>query len=155
VHFFTGVHGDYGRPTDTVDKLNAGGMAQIARAAELLVGDVADLSTRLEYQKLLTAIESDQPQFRVSLGTVPDRAGPPNGQKGMLLAAVRPGGAAEKAGLKKGDIVVRIGGHVIGSVEDVMFVLTDAKPGDKVDVEALREGKEITVQLVVEPQPAK
>ena len=65
----------------------------------------------------------------MSLGTIPDRAGPPNGQKGMLLAGVRPGGAADKAGLKKGDVMVLLGGHVIGRVEDVMFVLTDAKPG--------------------------
>lgn len=147
VHLYTGVHGDYGKPTDTVDKLNAAGMAQIARAAEQLARDVADLGTRLEYHRLATAIDGDQPEFKVSLGTIPDKAGPPGGQKGMLLAGVRPGGAAEKAGLRKGDIVVRLGGRAIGAVEDVMFFIADAKPGDKVPVTVLRDGKEVTVEL--------
>jgi Tol biopolymer transport system component len=150
VHLFTGAHADYGKPTDTVDKLNATGMAQIARAAQELARDVADLGTKLEYQRLVSAIESDQPEFKVSLGTIPDRAGPPNGQKGMLLAGVRPGGAADKAGLKKGDILVRLGGHVIGAVEDVMFVLTDAKPGTKMPATILRDGKEMNVDLELE-----
>jgi hypothetical protein len=150
VHLFTGVHGDYLKPTDTVDKLNAAGMAQIARAAEQLARDLSDLPGRLDYQRLTTAIETDQPVFRVSLGTIPDRAGPPNGQKGMLLAGVRPGGPADKAGLKKGDVLVRLGGHVIGGIEDVMFVLTDAKPGTKVQAVVLRGGKEMPVELSLE-----
>jgi Tol biopolymer transport system component len=150
VHLFTGVSADHRQPTDTADKLNAGGMAQVARAALELVQDVSDLGSHLEYQKLTGAIESDQPEFTVSLGTIPDRAGPPNGQKGMLLAGVRPGGAADKAGLKKGDIVVLLGGHVIGRVEDVMFVLTDAKPGATLPAVVLRDGKEMKVDLVLE-----
>ena len=96
------------------------------------------------------AIESDQPEFKVSLGTIPDKAGPPGGQKGMLLAGVRPGGTADRAGLKKGDILVRLGGHVIGTVEDVMFVLTDAKPGTKLSATFLRDGKEVNVDLDLE-----
>jgi dipeptidyl aminopeptidase/acylaminoacyl peptidase len=150
VHMFTGAHADYRKPTDTVDKLNATGMAQIARAAQELARDVADLGTKLEYQRLVSAIESDQPEFKVSLGTIPDRAGPPNGQKGMLLAGVRPGGAADKAGLKKGDLLVRLGGHVIGAVEDVMFVLTDAKPGTKMPATIIRDGKQMDVELDLE-----
>ncbi len=150
VRMFSGANADYEKPTDTVDKLNATGMAQIARAAEELVGEVANQSTHLEYQKLLTAIESDQPVFKVSLGTIPDKAGPPNGQKGMLLAGVRPGGAADKAGMKKGDILVRLGGHVIGGVEDVMFVLTDAKPGTTIPAVYVRDGKEVQVDLALE-----
>ncbi len=150
VHLFTGAHGDYLKPTDTVDKLNAGGMAQIAKAAEQLARDLSDLPGKLDYQKLTSPIESDQPEFKVSLGTIPDRAGPPNGQKGMLLAGVRPGGAADKAGLRKGDILVRLGGHVIGGIEDVMFVLTDAKPGTKVPAVVLRDGIEMNVELALE-----
>jgi hypothetical protein len=150
VHLFSGAHSDYRKPSDTVDKLNATGMAQIARAAEELAHDTSDLTTKLEYQRLTSAIESDQPEFKVSLGTIPDRAGPPNGQKGMLLAGVRAGGAADKAGLKKGDIMVRLGDHVIGAVEDVMFVLTDAKPGAKIQATIVRDGKEMNVEMTLE-----
>ena len=150
VHLFTGVHGDYRKSTDTVDKLNAAGMAQIARAAEQLARDVSDLPSRLDYQRLTTALESDQPEFEVSLGTLPDRDAPPSGSKGMRLAGVRPGGAADRAGLRKGDLLVRLGGHVIAGVEDVMFVLTDAKPGTKMPAVIIRDGKELTVELALE-----
>jgi S1-C subfamily serine protease len=68
----------------------------------------------------------------------------------MLLAGVRAGGAADKAGLKKGDILVRLGGHVVDGIEDVMFVLTDAKPGTTMPAVVLRDGKELTVELHLE-----
>ncbi len=150
LHLFTGVHGDYGKPTDTVDKLNAGGMAQIARAAEQIVRDVSDLGGRLDYQHLANSIETDQPRFKVSLGTIPDRAGPPKGQKGMLLAGVRPGGPADRAGLRKGDVIVRLGGHAVAGVEDVMFVLTGAREGAKLAAVVVRDGKELTVEMTLE-----
>ena len=49
--------------------------------------------------------------FNASLGTIPDYAGPAGGQKGVLLAGVRAGGAAEAGRLKRGDILVRLGTH--------------------------------------------
>jgi S1-C subfamily serine protease len=45
---------------------------------------------------------------------------------------------------------VRLGGHVVGGVEDVMFVLTGAKPGSKLKAVVLRDGKEIAVDLVLD-----
>ena len=48
----------------------------------------------------------------------------------MLLAGVRPGGGADKAGMRRGDILVRLGKHEIRSVEDLMFVLQASKPGE-------------------------
>ena len=68
----------------------------------------------------------------------------------MLLSGVRAGGPADKAGLRGGDLILRLGGHVIGGVEDVMFVLTGAKPGQHVKVVALRDGKEFTADVVLE-----
>jgi hypothetical protein len=149
LHLFTGVHGDYGKPTDTVDKLNAAGMAQVAIAAEHLARDVTDLE-HIDARRTVAPIESDVRAFGTTLGTYPDPKGPPKGQTGMLLSGVRPGGPADKAGLRGGDVVTRLGGHVIGGVEDVMFVLTGAKPGQHVSVVVLRSGKEITADVVLE-----
>jgi hypothetical protein len=150
LHLFTGVHGDYGKATDTMDTLNAAGMAAVARVSEQIVRDLTDLSGRLDYQKVATALDGSSPRFRVSLGTIPDPAGPPKGVRGMLLAGVRPGGPADKAGLKKGDLLVRLDGHVVGAAEDVMYVLTDAKPGTKVHVTVVRDGKELSVDVTLD-----
>ena len=56
---------------------------------------------------------------------MPNYGGPPPGTKGVLLD-VRPGGGADKAGMKRGDIIVKLGTFDIASVEDLMFVLMQA-----------------------------
>jgi hypothetical protein len=148
LHFFTGSHGDYHKPSDTADKINAAGAAQIAE----VVGDLADAVGRREKRLSLRKLAAPPPQgdtrsFNASLGTIPDYAGPANGQKGVLLAGVRTGGAAEAAGLRRGDILIRLGQHEIGSVEDLMYVLNASKPGERVTATALRDGKELKLDV--------
>jgi Tol biopolymer transport system component len=147
LHFFTGAHADYHKPTDTADAINAAGTAQVAS----IVSSVAlalDGSTSLTYRKVASPTpRGDMRSFNASLGTVPDYAGPPNGLKGMLLAAVRAGGAAEKAGMQRGDVLVRLGTHPIGGVEDLMFVLNASKPGETVTAVVVRDGKEVQLEV--------
>jgi Tol biopolymer transport system component len=147
LHFFTGTHSDYHKPSDTADAINAAGTAQVAS----IVSSVAlalDGSSPLTYRKVASPTpRGDMRSFNASLGTVPDYAGPPNGQKGMLLAAVRPGGAAEKAGMQRGDVLVRLGTHPVGGVEDLMFVLNASKPGETVTAVVLRGGKEVQLEV--------
>jgi S1-C subfamily serine protease len=78
---------------------------------------------------------------------VPDYVGPPNGQPGVLLAGVRPGGPADAAGLRRGDILVAVDGHDVKTVEDFMFALGAATPGAKGRVTVLREGKRIELEV--------
>ena len=85
--------------------------------------------------------------FNASLGTVPDYGGPGPGKKGVLLAGVRSGGGAEKGGMKKGDILIRLGKSEISSVEDLMFVLNGSKPGETVPAVVLRDGKEVKLEV--------
>jgi Tol biopolymer transport system component len=151
LHFFSGVHADYHKPSDTPDKVNAAGMAQTARIVASMATELADHEGRLDYQKVPSPPPSgDVRSFGSSLGTVPDYAGPPKGQRGMLLAGVRPGGAAEKAGLERGDVLVRLGDHPISGVEDLMYVLTESKPGTTMKAVVVREGKEIAVDVTLQ-----
>ena len=149
LHFFTGAHSDYHKPSDTPDKINAAGAAQTGKVC----GDIAVAVSQSE--KPLTfkpGIEGgsdhgDLRSFNASLGTIPDYGGPGAGKKGVLLAGVRPGSAADKGGLKKGDVLVRLGKSDIGSVEDLMFVLNASKPGETVPAVVVREGKEVKVEV--------
>jgi Iap family predicted aminopeptidase len=151
LHFFSGVHADYHKPSDTADKLNAAGMAQTARIVASIATELADHEGRLDYQHVASPPpEGDVRSFGSSLGTVPDYAGPPKGQRGMLLAGVRPGGAADKAGLKRGDILVRLGEHPISGVEDLMYVLTESKPGTTMKATFVRDGKEQAVDVTLQ-----
>jgi hypothetical protein len=151
LHFFSGVHGDYHKPSDTADKINAAGMAQTARVVASLAGDLANREGSLSYQRVASPPpDGDVRTFGSSLGTVPDYAGPPKGQKGMLLAGVRPGGAADKAGLTRGDILVHLGDHAISGVEDLMYVLAESKPGTTMKAVVVRDGKEVSVDVTLQ-----
>jgi hypothetical protein len=151
-HFFTGSHGDYHKPSDIPGRINAAGAAQIAVAVAALASKVAARTEPLTLQRLPPPpAEGDARSFNASLGTIPDYAGPPAGTRGVLLAGVRPGGAAEKAGLRRGDLLVKLGTHDIGSVEDLMYALNASKPGETVAAQIVRDGRPMSIEVTFQP----
>ncbi|HEY0710715.1 MAG TPA: M20/M25/M40 family metallo-hydrolase, partial [Polyangia bacterium] len=147
LHFFTGTHADYHKPSDTADRIYPAGAAMVSDLA-VRVLRALDAGITLSYQKGKSAPPGggDARSFHASLGTIPDYAGPPNGAPGVLLGGVRTGGGADKAGMRRGDIVVRLGEHEIRSVEDLMFALQASKPGETVRAVVVRDGKPVELQ---------
>lgn len=71
------------------------------------------------------------------------------------IASLAPGGAGEKDGLRKGDILVAIDGQAIQSIADVHLALWDKKPGDRVHVKVRRRhdlARDLNLQLVAPPK---
>ncbi|HEX2735057.1 MAG TPA: M28 family peptidase [Polyangiaceae bacterium] len=145
LHFFTGAHSDYHKPSDTPDKINAAGAGQIAKAVSNVVLSLARLDKPLGFNGGAKGPppRGDVRNFNASLGTIPDYAGPGPGKSGVLLAGVRPGGAAALAGLQRGDLLVAIGEREIQSIEDFMFVLNASKPNQTTTVTVVRDGKRV------------
>ena len=142
LHFFSGAHSDYHRPTDDVDLLNAAGTAQVARVVAGVALAAGGHAKKLTYKRVAAPEPpGDLRLAGASLGTVPDYAGPPGGAPGVLLAGVRPAGAAEKAGLMRGDVIISIDGHAVTNIEDLMFVL-HAAPGQEGGVFHARRPKQ-------------
>ncbi len=131
LHFFTGPHGDYHKPSDTPDKLNYAGAAAVA---EIVLATTQRVSgTALTLKKLPAPPPAgDARTFGASLGTIPDYAGPQNGKLGVLVSDVRPGGAAALGGIVRGDLLVKLGPYVVQSVHDLMYALQALKPGQRV-----------------------
>jgi Tol biopolymer transport system component len=151
LHFFTGAHADYHKPSDAPELINAAGAAQVAQIVELVASDLGTRATPPTYRSAPSpAPRGDVRSFNASLGTVPDYAGPPGGEKGVLLAGVRPGSAAERAGLQRGDILVQLGPHAIGDVRDLMFALQALKPGDVVVIAVRRGPKRLELKATLE-----
>jgi membrane-associated protease RseP (regulator of RpoE activity) len=149
LHFFTGAHDDYHKPTDDAALVNAAGGAQVAALVADVGLVVAARDRRLTYKAAPSPLPTgDFRSYGASLGTVPDYAGNPDGRPGVLLAGVRPGGPADTAGLRRGDNIVKIGATDVRNVEDLMFVLRKAKPGDKATVVFERDGKRQETQVV-------
>ncbi|MGD0826806.1 MAG: DegQ family serine endoprotease [Desulfobaccales bacterium] len=69
--------------------------------------------------------------------------------KGALVAEVNAGSPAEKAGLKRGDIIMEFNGHPIQEMNDLPRLVADTAPGTKASVKVLRDGKEKTFNLTV------
>ena len=154
LHFFTGAHEDYHKPSDTPDKINAIGGARVA----MLVADVAREASarpaRLTYKAApAPAPAGDVRSYGASLGTVPDYAG--DGRPGVLIGGVRPEGAAERAGIRRGDLLVELAGTPIRDIYDFMYVLQRSKPGDTVRAVVDRGGErlELTVTLGASQRP--
>jgi hypothetical protein len=147
LHFFTGTHGDYHKPSDDAGTINAPGGARVAGLVGDLAAELAGRPERLAYKSApAPAPQGDVRSYGASLGTIPDYAG--DGRPGVLLAGVRPGSAAEKAGMQRGDLLVELGGKPIRDIHDFMFVLQSAKPGDKTQAVVLRGEARLAVEVV-------
>lgn len=156
LHFFSGSHRDYHKPTDTADRINAAGAGQIAAIVTQVARAVTELPGPLAFQAVAPeAPKGDLRSFNASLGTIPDYAGPTDGGAGVLLAGVRPGSAADKAGLKRGDTLVGLGKTELKSLHDFMFVLNGAKPGQTMSARVKRDGKLVELQVTFEERPAR
>lgn len=144
LHFFTGAHEDYHKPSDDLDKLNPEGAARVGELAGRVLLALMDRCEPLTYVKV------DRPSqgrtaFKVSLGTMPDYG---KAVDGLALAGVSEGGAAAAAGLQKGDVIKRIGDREIHNIDDYMTCFGELEPGVEVEVEFERDGERRTVMLV-------
>ena len=69
--------------------------------------------------------------------------------KGLYVGAVNKGGAAEKAGLRQGDIIVRVAGKEVNTFAEMTEELGLFNPGDEVDVDYVRDGHSHTVKAML------
>ena len=147
--FFTGLHDDYHRPTDDADKINSDGIAKIVSYASRLIVEIDTTATRPDYIKTQsTPQEGSRQGFRVFVGTIPDYS---ESADGMLLAGVRENSPAAKAGMQKGDVLIKFGKFDIKNVYDYTYALQEYKPGDVVEVRYVRNKTEtITAQMTLE-----
>jgi Zn-dependent M28 family amino/carboxypeptidase len=152
VHFFTGVHPDWHKPTDTPDKLDFDGMRKVAGVVETLVRRVADAPKRLQFNKVPMAAPTARRGTGVWFGSMPDYSFE---GKGTRLAGVAEGSPAQKAGLKEGDVILAFDGKEVDTVQAYSNLLFARKPGDEVKVAYDRSGvrHEVTVKLGARPKP--
>ena len=68
---------------------------------------------------------------------------------GALVADVSPGGAADKAGLRQGDVVTKVGGEVITGSESLVATIRGHRPGDKVTLTVVRDNDTRTVKVTL------
>ena len=143
IHFFTGQHEDYHKPSDDVDKINFEGMYKIHE----YVKEIILQSTKIDdfdFQKTKSDTTT-APRFKVTLGVMPDYL---FDGEGMRIDGISKEKTAEKFGILKGDIVIKIGDIKVHNMMDYMTGLSKFEKGDSTIVKLNRE-EEIIEQAIV------
>jgi peptidase M28-like protein/PDZ domain-containing protein/PA domain-containing protein len=143
--FYSGLHSDYHRPSDDFQKINVAGVKQI-------LDFITDAAKRMDNEPdkiAFTKVKRDESQqvqrFNIYVGTIPDYGAEVEGFK---LSGVSPGGPAEIAGIKGGDIMVKFGDTEVKSIYDYMNAMGRHKPGEEIPVVVDRNGELITVTVI-------
>lgn len=146
--FFTGTHPDYHRPSDTFDKINMWDETRIVQMVAAIAERVGNDPGRPAYAEVQSSRQSvgGPRRLAASLGIMPEYSGD---AVGVPVGGLRSGGPAEKAGIKVGDVVVRLAGKSVRNIEEYMAALAERKPGEKVDVTVKRGAAEHTLTLTL------
>ncbi len=146
LHLFTNVHGDYHKPSDDWDKIDADGLERVGDFAARIVASVADRRDRLTLVPGVGAPAQDSGGYGAYLGTVPDFTPVDHG---VLLSGVSAGSPAEAAGIGGGDIIIGLGEHDVADLYALTEALRAHAPGDRVRVVVIREGEEVEFEVVL------
>jgi aminopeptidase YwaD len=139
----TGIHSDYHMPSDDADKINFSGMTDIVKFAERLIA-CTDTIAKMPFAKTANDSKTRSTKFSVTLGIVPDHS---YDGKGLRIEGVSPEKTAEKAGLKSGDVIIKMGDYEISEIMSYMKALGHFKKGDKTKVTVERNGETLTIDV--------
>lgn len=148
--FFSGLHSDYHKPSDTWDKINSPSAARLLD----MVGNVAVQLADAPDPPAFQVVAEDRPStggggggYGPYFGSIPDFGQTENGVK---FSDVKPNSPAAKAGLKAGDVLIQFGDKPIKNLYDFTDALRRSKVGDVVDVKVLRDGQPINASVKLE-----
>ena len=148
LHFFTGEHPDYHRPTDDWDKLNIDGVARVTDLIEKLVTSTVANAERPQYVEVKGAATMNRGGSRPYFGSIPEFG---NEEPGYSISGAASGSPADKGGLKGGDRIVKFGGNPVTNLDDFDAALRKFKAGDEVEVIVVRDKKEVALKVTLEP----
>jgi len=143
LHFFTGSHSDYHKPSDDWDKINYAGEKEVL---ELIIAVIEKLDSEPKLAFLTTKNKSmdSSRSFKVTLGIMPSYT---SDAAGLLVDGVTEGRPAQRAGIETGDIIIEIGEYPIQDIQNYMDALSKFEKGQTVPVKVKRKNEVITVAV--------
>lgn len=145
--FWTGTHEDYHKPSDTADKINYVGQTQIALFVAEIAREIDRLPQRPTYAVVRGETNMRATGFRVYLGTIPNYA---ESDRGVRLEAVREDSPAARAGLKGGDVIVKLAGRDVRNIYDYTNALSEMQPNVEYEIEVERDGRRLRLKITPE-----
>ena len=153
IHLFSGVHEDYHQLSDSADKLDLAGMADVAlwleEAAVYLADNTEPLRVKLAgaQVRVRSRVSGASGERSASLGTVPDFA---FSGVGVRISDVTPGGSAQQAGLRSGDILLNYNEQAMTDLQVYSNLLRESAPGDTVRLDIQRDGQQLMLEAILQ-----
>ena len=142
IHFFTGQHEDYHKPSDDVNKINFKGMFTIHEYIKNIIEKSIEIE---EFSFQETKSDTNMtPNFTVTLGVMPDYL---FDGKGMRIDGVSKGKTADKFGILKGDIIIKMGSIDVIDMMSYMKALSKFEKGDSTKIQLSRNSKVIELEI--------
>jgi peptidase M28-like protein/PDZ domain-containing protein len=150
--FFSGLHSDYHKPSDTWDKINADSAVHLLDVVSGVALQLAEAPQRPQFVSVVEnphagGVSGGGGGYGPYFGSIPDFGQTENG---VRFSDVKPGSPAAKAGFKAGDVLIRFAGKPIKNLYDFTDALRGSKIGDVVEVIVLRDGQPLTASVKLE-----
>ena len=142
LHFFTGQHDDYHKPSDDIDKINFEGIYDISLYVLNIIKNSFDIND-FDYVET-KSYSNETPRFSVTLGIMPDYL---SEEQGLRIDGVSKDKLADRVGMLSGDIIIRLGDFEITDIMTYMKALSKFKSGDKTKVVVIREDSEYEFEI--------
>lgn len=143
LHFFTGSHSDYHKPSDDWQKINFMGEKAVLDFIIKLIEDL-DASYKLTFLSTKNKSMGSARSFKVTMGIMPSYT---SNEEGLKVDGVTEGKPAQKAGILTGDLIVQIGELPIKDIQAYMSALGKFEKGQTVPVKVRRNNEVVTVSV--------
>lgn len=140
LHFFTGSHSDYHKPSDDWDKINYKGEADVLSVIAKVITEL-DGQPKLAFLTTKTKSTGTRSAFKVTMGVMPSYS---SEVEGLKIDGVSEGKPAHKAGILTGDVIVQMGDLVIKDIQNYMEALGKFEKGQSVPVKVKRGEETLT-----------
>jgi hypothetical protein len=143
LHFFTGSHSDYHKPSDDWEKINYAGEAIVLNLIARVITWV-DNQPKLAFLQTKSKPMASRSAFKVTMGIMPSYT---SEGEGVKVDGVSEGKPAKKAGIESGDVIIQMGDIVIKDIQIYMEALGKFEKGQTVPVKVKRGEGILTFQV--------
>lgn len=143
LHFFTGSHSDYHKPSDDFDKINYAGEKDVLELIVKLI-DKLDTEPKLAFLTTKNKSMSSARSFKVTMGVMPSYT---SNEEGLKVDGVSEGKPAQKAGIQTGDLIIQIGEYKIKDIQAYMEALGKFEKGQSTEVKVKRGSETVSLPI--------
>ncbi|MFH5884178.1 M28 family peptidase [Halalkalibaculum sp. DA3122] len=145
LHYFTGTHGDYHRPTDDAGQINYDGQDKVLEHVRRVIQQLDKPGSELTFTEVPASEQQKGISMKgVTLGVTPDYG---FDGTGMRITGVNAGGPAGRAGLRSGDVIIKLDGQPLKDIYEYMEILGGLEEGETGTVTVQRGEEELTLDI--------